>query len=192
MIWRTVLPAFLKSKEGSIIVNRYRFQLLIQTLNLSLSLVIDSLVIEGFGGGTNTNLKRDDVLRNLSLLIHIYIHRIFTIRKMVLEGSNVQCKQSFLRFKSRHLWLVEFQFSTLFVSLSVKRRVSLSLGSFDSLSILHHYNCSLNNSLKKGITALYFALLHVIDAPNTYKRKHGEEFISNLKSYPGWKNTTML
>ena len=57
---------------------------------------------EGFGGGTNTNLKRDDVLRNLSLLIHIYIHRIFTIRKMVLEGSNVQCKQSFLRFKSRH------------------------------------------------------------------------------------------
>lgn len=140
---------------------------------------------EGFGGGTNTNLKRDDVLRNLSLLIHIYIHRIFTIRKMVLEGSNVQCKQSFLRFKSRHLWLVEFQFSTLFVSLSVKRRVSLSLGSFDSLSILHHYNCSLNNSLKKGITALYFALLHVMDAPNTYKSKHGEEFISNLKSYPG-------
>ena len=83
------------------------------------------------------------------------------------------------------LWLVEFQFSTLFVSLSVKRRVSLSLGSFDSLSILHHYNCSLNNSLKKGITALYFALLHVIDAPNTYKSKHGEEFISNLKSYQG-------
>ena len=42
LIWRTVLPAFLKLKEGSIIVDRCRFQLLIQMLNLSLSLVIDS------------------------------------------------------------------------------------------------------------------------------------------------------
>ena len=71
-------------------------------LKLSLSLVIDStgsfgwkqMYCEGFGGGTNTNLKRDDVLRNLSLLIHNYIHRIFTIRKMVLEGSNVHLVQA--------------------------------------------------------------------------------------------------
>ena len=28
-------------------------------------------------------------------------------------------------------------------------------------------------------------LLHVIDAPNTYKSKHDEEIIWNLKSYQG-------
>ena len=140
---------------------------------------------KGFGGGTNTNLTRDDVLRNLSLLIHNYIHRIFTIRKMVLEGSNVHSVQAKLHTFQEPPSLVSRVSIAYLIRLSVKRRVSLSLGSFDSLSILHHYNCSLNNGLKKGITVLYFALLHVMDAPNTYKSKNGEEFISNLKSCQG-------
>ena len=40
---------------------------------------------------------------------------------------------------------------------------------------------------RKGTPAVYFAFLHVMDAPNTYKSKHGEEIIWNLKSYQGWK-----
>ena len=54
----------------------------------------------------------------------------------------------------------------------------------------HNINLEISESSmfeEKGSPAVYFALLHVMDAPNTYKSKLGEEIIWNLKSYQGWK-----
>ena len=52
----------------------------------------------------------------------------------------------------------------------------------------HNINLEISESSmfeEKGSPAVYFALLHVMDAPNTYKSKLGEEIIWNLKSYQG-------